>query len=146
MGDQAPRRGTSEGAGEIDFGPEVGRRGPREHGVLRPIWRDPRIHYALNCASIGCPNLAGRAYTRDHLERLLEEGARDYVNHPRGAVWQDSELRASSIYDWYQEDFGGTEAGVGGHLLRHARPELADRLRGYAGPIDYAYDWSLNEP
>ncbi len=146
MGDQAPRRGTSEGAGAIDFGPEVDRRGPREHGVLRPIWRDPRIHYALNCASIGCPNLAGRAYTRDHLERLLEEGARDYVNHPRGAVWQDSELRVSSIYDWYQEDFGGTEAGVLGHLLRYARPELAERLRGYAGPIDYDYDWSLNEP
>jgi uncharacterized protein DUF547 len=117
-----------------------------EHGVLRPIWRDPRIHYALNCASIGCPNLAGRAYTRDHLERLLEEGARDYVNHPRGAAWQNGELRASSIYDWYQEDFGGTEAGVLGHLLRYARPELAERLRGYAGPIDYDYDWSLNEP
>ena len=117
-----------------------------EHGVLRPIWRDPRIHYALNCASIGCPNLAGRAYTRDHLERLLEQGARDYVNHPRGAAWQDGELRASSIYDWYQEDFGGTEAGVLGHLLRYARPELAERLRGYAGPIDYDYDWSLNEP
>ena len=106
-----------------------------EHGVLRPIWRDPRIHYALNCASIGCPNLAGRAYTREDLERLLlEEGARDYVNHPRGAAWQDGELRASSIYDWYQEDFGGTEAGVLGHLLRYARPELAERLRGYVGP------------
>ncbi|MGH2576750.1 MAG: DUF547 domain-containing protein [Actinomycetota bacterium] len=39
-----------------------------EHGVLRPIWRDPRIHYAVNCASIGCPNLAGRAYTRENLE------------------------------------------------------------------------------
>ena len=74
------------------------------------------------------------------------EGARDYVNHPRGAAWQDGELRASSIYDWYQEDFGGTEAGVLGHLLRYARPELAERLRGYAGPIDYDYDWSLNEP
>ena len=113
---------------------------------LRPIWRDPRTHYALNCASIGCPNLAGRAYTRDHLERLLEEGARDYVNHPRGAAWQDGELRASSIYDWYQEDFGGTEAGVLGHLLRYARPELAERLRGYVGLMDYDYDWSLNEP
>ena len=51
------------------------------------------------------------AYTRDHLERLLEQGARDYVNHPRGAAWQDGELRASSICDWYHEDFGGTEVG-----------------------------------
>ncbi|MGH8568072.1 MAG: DUF547 domain-containing protein [Gammaproteobacteria bacterium] len=117
-----------------------------EHGILRPIWRDPRIHYAVNCASIGCPNLAGRAYTRENLEGLLEEGARDYVNHPRGAAWQDGELRASSIYDWYQEDFGGTAAGVLDHLLRYARPELAQHLPGHAGPIDYEYDWSLNEP
>lgn len=117
-----------------------------EHGILRPIWRDPRIHYAVNCASIGCPNLAGRAYTRENLERLLEEGAGDYVNHPRGAAWREEGLRASSIYDWYQEDFGATRAGVVGHLLRYARPELALRLRGYAGPIDYDYDWSLNEP
>ena len=100
----------------------------------------------MNCASIGCPNLAGRAYTRENLAGLLEEGARDYVNHPRGAAWQDGRLRASSIYDWYQEDFGGTEAGVVGHLLRYARSEPALRLRGYAGPIDYDYDWSLNEP
>jgi hypothetical protein len=55
------------------------------------------------------------------------------VNHPRGAAWQDGELRASSIYDRYQEDFGGTEAGVLGHLLRNARRELAERLRGYGG-------------
>ncbi len=117
-----------------------------EHGVLRPIWRDPRIHYALNCASIGCPNLAGRAYTRDNLVGLLDQGARDYVQHARGVQWQEGELRASSIYDWYQADFGGTEAGVLDHLLRYARPELALRLRDYVGPIVYDYDWSLNEP
>ncbi len=118
-----------------------------EHGILRPIWRDPRIHYAVNCASIGCPNLAGRAYTRDNLEELLEQGARGYINHPRGARWQDGRLTASSIYDWYQEDFGGTEKGVVDHLLRYARPGLAERLRGHEGAIDYyEYDWSLNEP
>ncbi len=117
-----------------------------EHGILRPIWRDPRIHYAVNCASIGCPNLAARAYTRDNLDELLDEGARDYVNHPRGAEWKDGRLTVSSIYDWYREDFGGTEAGVASHLLRYARPELAERLRGHAGALDHEYDWSLNAP
>jgi hypothetical protein len=117
-----------------------------EHGILRPIWRDPRIHYAVNCASIGCPNLADRAYTRDHLEALLERGAREYVNHPRGADWRDGRMRVSSLYDWYQDDFGGTETGVVGHLLRYARAGLAERLRGDAGPLAYDYDWSLNKP
>ena len=55
-----------------------------EHGILRPIWKDPRIHYAVNCASIGCPNLSPEAFRSDNLERLLDQGARDYVNHPRG--------------------------------------------------------------
>jgi hypothetical protein len=123
--------GASKGTGYRESG-RAGALAQRHRArVLRPVWRDPRIHYALNCASIGCPNLAGRAYTRDHPERLLEESARDYVNHPRGAAWQDGELRASSIYDWYQGDFGGTEAR--GHLLRYAQPELAERLRGAMG-------------
>lgn len=117
-----------------------------EHGILRPIWRDPRIHYAVNCASIGCPNLADRAYTRDSMEALLDRAAREYVNHPRGAAWVDGHPRLSSIYDWYQADFGGTEAGVLDHLLRYARPGLGRRLQGYAGPFEYDYDWSLNEP
>jgi hypothetical protein len=56
-----------------------------EHRILRPIWRDPRIHYALNCASIGCPNLAHSAFTAANLETLLDAGARAYVNHSRGA-------------------------------------------------------------
>ena len=115
-----------------------------EHRILRPLWRDPRIHYALNCASLGCPNLAPVAYTSDNQERLLEQGAHDYINHPRGAAFQGARLRVSSIYDWYQADFGGDEAGVILHLLRHAEPALAARLRAYTGGLSYGYDWSLN--
>ncbi|MDE0270707.1 MAG: DUF547 domain-containing protein, partial [Gammaproteobacteria bacterium] len=83
-----------------------------EHGILRPIWRDPRIHYAVNCASIGCPNLAPEAYRSDNLERLLEQGATEYINHPRGAQVRDGKLLVSSIYDWFKADFGGTDEGV----------------------------------
>ena len=116
-----------------------------EHGILRPIWRDPRIHYAINCASIGCPNLAPEAYRSDNLERLLEQGAREYINHPRGAQVTDGELLVSSIYDWFKADFGGDDAGVFAHLARYARPELAAQLSGYDSFDDY-YDWSLNAP
>ncbi len=116
-----------------------------EHGILRPIWRDPRVHYAVNCASIGCPNLATEAYQADNLERLLKRGAADYVNHPRGARVTDDGLVVSSIYDWFKEDFGGTDAGVLAHLKRYAKPELAATLDGYTSFDDY-YDWSLNAP
>ena len=57
-----------------------------EHCILRPIWKDPRIHYAVNCASIGCPNLIDTTYTAAQMETLLEANAVAYVNHPRG-VW-----------------------------------------------------------
>ena len=118
-----------------------------EHGILRPIWRDPRIHYAVNCASIGCPNLATDAYTAGNMEALLEAGARDYVNHPRGVDFVDDDyLVLSSIYDWWVLDFGGSEEGVFAHLVAYAEPELAARLRDFDGAIDYEYDWDLNQP
>lgn len=117
-----------------------------EHRILRPIWRDNRIHYAVNCASIGCPNLATAAYTADNTESLLQQGAVDYVNHPRGASFDGDELVLSSIYDWYQVDFGGSEQGVIEHLLKFAKPGLAGRLSGHKGGVDYDYDWHLNSP
>ncbi|RLT99317.1 DUF547 domain-containing protein [Ketobacter sp.] len=117
-----------------------------EHRILRPIWKDNRIHYAVNCASIGCPNLALKAYTADNTQSLLQQGAVDYVNHPRGVAISGKELQLSSIYDWYQSDFGGNEEGVIEHLLKYAKPELGRRLSGHDLDVDYHYDWGLNTP
>ncbi len=116
-----------------------------EHRILRPIWQDPRIHYAVNCASLGCPNLQPRAFTPENTEELMDRGAREYVNHPRGVTVRDGDLEVSSIYDWFESDFGGSEAGVIDHLEQYARPELRDRLKGFRDIDDYAYDWSLNQ-
>ena len=116
-----------------------------EHRILRPIWRDPRIHYAVNCASLGCPNLALDAYRSDNLERLLEQGAREYVNHSRGVAVREEGLLISSVYEWFKVDFGGTDADVFAHLRRYATPELAEALDGYDG-FDHDYDWGLNRP
>ena len=116
-----------------------------EHGILRPIWKDPRIHYAVNCASIGCPNLSPEAYRADNLERLLEKGARDYLNHPRGMQIVDDELVVSSIYDWFKVDFGDTDEGVFAHLRQYATPENAKMLVG-RDDFDDHYDWKLNAP
>ena len=116
-----------------------------EHRILRPIWNDPRTHYALNCASLGCPNLATQAYTVGNMESLLDAGARAYINHARGARVEGGHLIVSSIYDWFETDFGGNAAGVIAHLRAFAAPPLATNLQGIAKIKDHVYDWSLND-
>lgn len=115
-----------------------------EHRILRPIWRDPRIHYAVNCASIGCPNLRREAYTGDTVNRVLESAARDYVNNPRGVVVDDRDIIVSSIYVWFRPDFGGSDVAVLDHLRRYAGPTLKSKLEGRDSIFDHRYDWGLN--
>ncbi|UPY35680.1 DUF547 domain-containing protein [Sediminicoccus sp. KRV36] len=117
-----------------------------EHGTMRPTFRDPRVHYAVNCASIGCPNLPLRAWRAASLEADLDMAARAFINHPRGAVvLADGRLRVSSIFKWFREDFGGNDAGVIAHLRRHAGPALAAGLRSATLVAEDAYDWALND-
>jgi hypothetical protein len=116
-----------------------------EHRILRPGWRDPRIHYALNCASMGCPNLQPMAYTAANTDQLLETGARQYVNSPRGVSVTNGRLIVSSIYVWYQDDFGGNDKGVIDHLRRYASPDLQRQLNTVDHISDHHYDWALNE-
>jgi hypothetical protein len=117
-----------------------------EHRILRPVWKDARIHYAVNCASLGCPNLQPVAYTAENTESLLEREAREYVNHPRGVAIRNGKLRVSSIYVWFQEDFGGSVEGLMEHWLKYAEKSLAEALKAYSGGLEHEYDWSLNSP
>jgi hypothetical protein len=116
-----------------------------EHRILRPIWRDPRTHYSLDCASIGCPNLQPVPYTRSNMEELLNRGAADYINSPRGFHVDGGKLTASSIYSWYEADFGGTASSVIHQLLMYARPEKAKSLTGITTISEYRYNWGLND-
>jgi hypothetical protein len=115
-----------------------------EHRILRPLWSDPRVHYAVNCASLGCPNLPARAVTAANLETVLAHGAREFVNHPRGARVENGRLRVSSIYEWFKADFGGDDAGVIAHLRSHAGPDLARALESIARVSGHDYDWAIN--
>jgi hypothetical protein len=117
-----------------------------EHGTMRPTFRDPRVHYAVNCASIGCPNLPQRAWRAASLEADLDAAARAFVNHSRGVtVLLGDVLRVSSIYKWFREDFGGDDAGVIAHLRRHAGPALAHSMRNVTRIAEDGYDWALND-
>lgn len=117
-----------------------------EHRILRPIWnQDPRIHYAVNCAAVGCPNLAPVGFTVANSETLLEAGARAYVNDPRGVDVRGRSLIVSTIYRWFDEDFGGSQAGVLDHLRHYAAPALASQLQGRRDYDRTHYDWDLND-
>lgn len=116
-----------------------------EHRILRPIWRDNRIHYAVNCAALGCPNLAPEPFTAANSDKLLDEAARAYVNHPRGVSVEGARLTASSIYDWYQVDFAASEKGLVEHFRMYAAPPLASALAGFSGSYRFRYDWGINE-
>jgi hypothetical protein len=118
-----------------------------EHGILRPVWGDARVHYAVNCASIGCPDLGARPWLAEpDLDAALDREARGYVNHPRGAAVRDGRLVVSSIYDWFQADFGGDDAGVIRHLRSHAEAPLRKALAGVSRISEDRYDWSINAP
>jgi hypothetical protein len=115
-----------------------------EHGILRPIFKDPRVHYAVNCASIGCPNLMAEAFTGAALKSQLDAAARAYVNHPRGFSERGGEIVASSIYDWFATDFESA-GGVIAHARAYADQALKRKLSSTAEPDKYEYDWSLND-
>jgi hypothetical protein len=117
-----------------------------EHKILRKVWKDPRVHYSVNCASIGCPNLPAEPFTGAKLEKMLDDGARAYVNHPRGvSVAANGRITASSIYDWFSEDFGSSDANVLAHLRKYAEKTFLDKLSPAKSISSYAYDWALNE-
>jgi hypothetical protein len=115
-----------------------------EHRILRPIWKDNRVHYAVNCASLGCPNLQPAAFTDENTESLLEKGAREFINHPRGISLKGNRLQVSSIYVWFQEDFGGSPEGLMAHWSKYASDALGEALKNYSGGLDHDYDWRLN--
>ncbi len=116
-----------------------------EHGILRRLFRDHRLHYALNCASRGCPSLQPYAFRAETLEADLEACAREFVNSPHGVTEEPQGLVLSSIFDWYRKDFGGSDRALLRCLATHADPPLRDRLLAAPRVATYRYDWRLND-
>jgi hypothetical protein len=115
-----------------------------EHNILRKQWREPRVHYSVNCASVGCPNLGRRGWRSESLEADLTIAARAFINSPRGVrVSSPGQVRVSSIYQWFKADFGNTDAGVLAHFRQYAAAPLAAQLAN-ARIVGNDYDWSIN--
>ena len=111
-----------------------------EHGILRKRYREPRIHYAVNCASIGCPMLREEAYVAARLDGQLEQQARRFLSDRTRNRFRDGRLEVSKIFDWYKEDFEPREE----YFARYAGvlgmpPGASPRL------VFLDYDWALND-
>jgi hypothetical protein len=119
--------------------------GDIQNRILRPIWRDPRVLYALSCGAAGGPNLQPEPYQADQLEHQLNKAAMAFVNDPRSVRIDDDRLGVSSLYRWYAPDFGGSDTAIINHLMAYAEPKLAMELEGFEQISDDGFDWRLND-
>jgi Protein of unknown function, DUF547 len=129
-----------------------------EHEMLRKRGRfdDPRIHFAVNCASVGCPPLREEAFVGERLDAQLDEQALRFMSDRSRNRWNAGAARAevSKIFDWYGEDFRLGHRGIktlNAFLARYA-DQLADaptdraRLKGQDVTVSFLdYDWRLND-
>jgi len=115
-----------------------------EHHIIRPLYDDYRIHFAVNCASIGCPNLAANAFNANELDEQLDEASAEFLSHPRGIDLQGESLKLSSLFDWYAKDFGSNLKEVLATLAKHTDEKTSIALAKFSGTPNYEYDWSLN--
>ncbi|MEM7763199.1 MAG: DUF547 domain-containing protein [Pseudomonadota bacterium] len=116
-----------------------------EHRILRGLWNEPRIHFAVNCASVGCPDVQPIAFTGDNLEAQLTLAARSFLATPRAIAIRGNELRLSSLFNWYRDDFASSERALLASLAVLADARTAALLRSWSGRIGYEYDWRLND-
>ncbi len=118
-----------------------------EHEILRRMG-EPRIHFAIVCASIGCPRLRNEAYRADHLDWQLDNDARNFFARAwRLAVDPEKRsVRVSPIFNWFGEDFGGTDAAKLAFIARYAPESARATLTTDRVKLSYLdYDWRLNE-
>ena len=115
-----------------------------EHNILRARFKDPRVHFAVNCASKGCPPLRSEPYRGSTLDKQLDDSVSSAINNPARSRLEGKTLYLNRAFDWFSEDF---EGGVVDFVLKYAKGDLKNRLEAnkYKIKIKYInYDWSLN--
>jgi hypothetical protein len=125
-----------------------------EHQQLRPKYSEPRVHVAVNCASIGCPALFPEAFTAPKLDAMLEDGMRRFVGDRTRNKYEGGKLQVSNIFKWFKEDFEKGDRGFG--KVEDVFAKYADllttdetarnQIKAKTVPISHLdYDWSLND-
>jgi hypothetical protein len=116
-----------------------------EHDILRPRFKDPRVHFAINCSAVSCPPLRPEPYLAPTLDQQLEDSTRSFVNDADSYRLEGKTLYVSRIFKWFSEDFSEDALGF---YLQYADGELKDKLTRQKDRIKVKYlhyDWSLND-
>ena len=113
--------------------------GQIEHKILRKM-NEPRIHFAINCASYSCPKLLNKAFTTANLETLLEQATIDFINDPSRNKISEKKVQLSNIFKWYKGDFTGN-----GSLIEYINRYAKNKADKKAKITYLTYDWGLNE-
>lgn len=115
-----------------------------EHKILRPRFKDPRVHFAINCSAKSCPPLRSEPYRGSILDRQLEDATRRFINNPHSYRLEGNRLYVSRIFKWFGEDFNDDPLGF---YVKYAAGNLKKSLTAGNKAIQVRYldyDWSLN--
>jgi hypothetical protein len=124
----------------IQIGPQILSLNDIEHTIIRKQFEEPRIHFAVNCASRSCPELRNEAYSAARLSEQLDQQARRYLNNPAQNQLQPSQAALSQLFSWYQGDFT-KQGSLTDFINRYSKVKLLP-----SAAISYRdYDWSLNQ-
>lgn len=129
-----------------------------ENQVIRKRFNDPRIHFAVNCASLGCPRLPRRSFSGESLDQQLDRETRSFLTEERNFRIDHDEkvIYLSSIFKWYKKDFTtwyttkypGRESSLLSYIELYVEPGKAEELKAIGGTYDLRfipYDWKLND-
>lgn len=112
-----------------------------EHGIIRKDFEEPRIHFAVNCASVSCPALRNEAYTADRLDEQLDDQAKNFINDKSKNQLTAKNARLSKIFSWFRGDFSKGESTVIKFINTYSDVKISEKTK-----ISYVdYDWNLNE-
>ncbi len=110
-----------------------------EHGIIRKKFNEPRIHFAVNCASYSCPVLRNEAYVSDKLDSQLDEQARKFINDPRRNKITPESAKLSKLFSWYGGDFT-KETNLKAFIAKYSNVEVTKSTM-----VSYLkYQWQLN--
>ncbi|MGM0768196.1 MAG: DUF547 domain-containing protein [Pseudomonadota bacterium] len=109
-------------------------------------WKDARVHFAVNCASVGCPPLRNKLYTADNLDDLLTENTRRAFSTERHLRVDGDSLYVTELFKWYEEDFTETAGSERAFIEQWADPAVAERATETSSMKFIDYDWTLNSP
>ncbi|MGD8993246.1 MAG: DUF547 domain-containing protein [Desulfobacterales bacterium] len=116
-----------------------------EHNILRPRYKDPRVHFAINCSAASCPPLRPEPYLARTLDQQLDDATRSFVNDADSYRLEGNTLYISRIFKWFSEDFNEDALGF---YLQYAEDDFKEKLNRIRDRIKIKYlryDWSLND-